>query len=210
MNPCACATPDANVVQVYNQYSQFGPVIHNSPAFWEDDVHTQPSTNYVYLAGSAPLRGHLVQYELCPNPTSGVICGTPLNATDPTGTNPILFSYGTTPSISASQPETAGDAIVWAINKTDANCPQSNLTCPPNTHPISVGVFYAFDALSMKQLYASSTCPNRDSVNQATKFSVPTVANSYVYLGTQSANTNQQNTGQGTFYIFGLNAGTCQ
>ena len=64
------------------------------------------------------------------------------------------------------------------------------------------GILYAFDALSLTQLYSSSTCQTgADLINQATKFSVPTVANGYVYVGTQSNNTKSP--GMGTFYVFG-------
>ena len=38
-------------------------------------------------------------------------------------------------------------------------------------------------------------------IYQDTKFSVPTVANGYVYVGTQSNNTKSP--GMGTLYIFG-------
>lgn len=45
-----------------------------------------------------------------------------------------------------------------------------------------------------------------DGANICTSNSIPTVANGYVYLGTESDNVNT--IGQGTFYIFGPNR-TC-
>jgi hypothetical protein len=57
----------------------------------------------------------------------------------------------------------------------------------------------------MAELYVNtgpgSQCSLVDNIGPVTKFSVPTVANGYVYLGTQSL----QNDDEGTFYIFGLN-----
>lgn len=83
---------------------------------------------------------------------------------------------------------------MWALEKTDYN--QPNGTAP--------GVLFAFDAVHLAQLYASTTCA-ADQIAPATKFSVPTVANGYVYLGTQDVTLVPpvQNTGKGRFYIFG-------
>lgn len=90
------------------------------------------------------------------------------------------------------------EAVVWALEKTDGGCSENAPPCTPKTN----GILYAFDALSMTQLYSSSACQTGvDQINQATKFSVPTVANGYVYVGTQSNNTNSP--GMGTFYVFG-------
>jgi hypothetical protein len=71
-----------------------------------------------------------------------------------------------------------------------------------------VRILYAFDAISMRELYDSNMCPS-DSISPATKFSVPTVANKYVYLGTEQT-INNTSTGAGMFYIFGtLSRTTC-
>jgi hypothetical protein len=57
------------------------------------------------------------------------------------------------------------------------------------------------------KLYSSSnnTCSS-DAIAPATKFSVPTVANGYVYVGAQAlTGSPPTNPGTGTFYIFGPN-----
>jgi hypothetical protein len=64
----------------------------------------------------------------------------------------------------------------------------------------------------MRELYNSNRCTvNKIPVDQiapATKFSVPTVANGYVYVGTQGLQ-NGINNGSGNFYIFGPLSRTC-
>jgi hypothetical protein len=117
-------------------------------------------------------------------------------ATD-TNNQVIDFGDGATPNVSApSVPAT--HALLWAIWVPDGSA--------QGTTP---GKLYAFDAVSMKQLYVSSgtgsTCA-ADAIDPPTKFSVPTVANGNVYVATESDNVTIN--GLGTFYIFGLNR-TC-
>ena len=199
-NTCNCMQSGGNNIQTYwvNGGWNNGPLIHNSLAYWENDYTSHPAENYIY---SAPLGGQLTQYQLCSQSTdTQPICSrtVPKAAVDTNG-NAISFPWGLTPTISASSPETASDAIVWALSVEDPN--EAN---PESTVP---GTLFAFDALTMQQLYASSgtgsPCPTKDVINPATKNSLPTVANGYVYVGTESSNTPQQNAGYGTFYIFG-------
>jgi hypothetical protein len=76
------------------------------------------------------------------------------------------------------------------------------------------GVLFAFDAVSMNELYSSVTCTSNDTLNPATKYSVPTVADGYAYLGTQGPlqspgtctppdNPTAACFNSGTFYVFG-------
>jgi hypothetical protein len=182
---CTCNTPDTNIIEKYAaNHGQF----HNNPALWQS-----PTTSYIYAAGFPG--GPLFQYALCAKPTTGHVVCSSLKA-------PANFSYGSTPTVSASAQATATDAVVWAINKADGGAPEG-------TKP---GVLYAFDAVSMKELYDSNECKVNtvpvDQIAPATKFSVPTVANSFVYVGAQELQ-NGVNHGTGTFYIFGLLSRTC-
>jgi hypothetical protein len=200
-NICSCTpTKSGNNVQTYwtgTAYSVNNP-IHTSLAYWEYDRVT-PFLDYVYVTkqqvnlNPAPL----TRYPLCGSPSAtGPIdflhcTGSPLSVVD-AANNVINFGWGATPAVSADGGN-AADAIVWAISKPDDDASEGTVS----------GVLYAIDAVSMTQLYSStSTCTN-DAINPATKFSVPTVANGYVYVGAEWDNINI--VGKGTFYIFGPN-----
>jgi hypothetical protein len=204
---CSCTTSDTNIVQSYwigpahNQKDDY--LVHNNVAYWESDSALYPTKPYVYVAPTSlknTTAGYLYQYALCSSSTDqNPICGSTYTnrATLSTG------SFGITPTISAAS-STDTDGIVWAIEKTDTSCPESD-QCQP---VVPNGILFALDAVTLQQLYSSSTCTSRDLLHQATKYSVPTVANGNVYVGTQSDNVT--NKGKGTFYIFGPGAtGSC-
>lgn len=190
------------------------PVIHNNIAFWDSESASFPTKPFVYIApqnekpNTTPTQNYLYQFALCTAGTdSSPICGSTYSAK----ATLACCTYGTTPTISAASPQ-AGDAILWALEKTDGGCSIADGTCglPVKALPVN-GILYAFDALTLAPLYNSGTCPTRDQINQATKFSVPTVANGYVYVGTQSPYVvHQGNAGKGTLYIFGPTSKTCQ
>jgi hypothetical protein len=192
--------PGGPNVQTYAVNSQLSQVIHNNVAFWESESTSFPTKPFVYLAPqnakgtSGP--NYLYQFTLCTSGTdSSPICGSTYSAR----ATLACCTYGITPTISAASPQ-AGDAILWALEKTDGGCSEQNEgpSCPTKPN----GILYAFDAASLVQLYSSTTCQTGvDMINQATKFSVPTVANGYVYVGTQSKNAKSP--GMGTLYIFG-------
>jgi hypothetical protein len=181
-NVCPTTSQNNQNVQTYWLGNGTQPAIHNTPAYWN---------NYVYVA---PVLSPIYQFQLCNNQGTGEpFCNSPITATGPKG-GKITTNYGATPAISASSPTSNG--ILWLL--TGANVPQ----------PTNAGVLYAFDATTMKELYASSgtgsTCA-ADLMYPGTKFSVPTVANGYVYVGAESLDSIGKNNGQGTLYIFGLN-----
>jgi hypothetical protein len=160
-----------------------GPAVHTNPSYWN---------NFVYIA---PVNAPISQYQVCNDLGSGQpFCGSALNATAPNGTA-AKTPYGATPVISASSPTSNG--ILWLL----AGVGSSEST--------TAGQLYAFNATTMQGVYVNSgpgsNCAQVDGLYAVTKFSVPTVANGYVYVGAESANTTPQNTGLGTFYIFGLN-----
>ncbi len=202
-NICPCEKLGGNNIQTFWTGSPFGGrAIHNGAAFWHRPASaTQPATPYLFVV---PSEGMLTQYPLCSGPTANtpicngqeIVVGHP----QPHG-SPILFNYGATPAISAASPS-ATDAIIWtAVGSKD---PQP--TVPPNGFG---GTFLAFDALSLTELYSNHTCKTRDMMMPNAKFSIPTVANGNVYLGTFAVDSNGNSIPNGALYIFGMNAAPC-
>jgi hypothetical protein len=114
----------------------------------------------VYYAGvSAPL----ARYAL----SSGRLSQKPVSQ------SAAAFNYpGATPSVSSNG---ATNGIVWAIAVSGR--PQGG---PP-------AVLHAYDARNLThELYNSNQAGLRDRAGAGTKFSVPTVANGRVYIGTQT------------------------
>jgi hypothetical protein len=93
-------------------------------------------------------------------------------------TTPTAYGYpGATPSVSASGPTSNG--IVWAIDSTNY-CTKQSPGCGP-------AVLHAYAATNLAtELWNSSM---GDAAGNPVKFTVPTVANGKVYVGTRGNNT---------------------
>lgn len=131
-----------------------------TPVFWQ---------NTMYIAGSG-------DHGSCDALKAyGFTAGTGFNTT-PSSMSTHCFGFpGATASLSSAG-QTNG--IVWA---TDVGC--------YGTAASSCGgpaVLYAFDASSLSSQLWSSTQTTRDQAGNAVKFSVPTVANGKVYVGTRT------------------------
>jgi outer membrane protein assembly factor BamB len=88
-----------------------------------------------------------------------------------------IFAFpGSTPSISSQR---ASNGIVWAIDSSQLGVPR-NAGGP--------AVLHAYDAtnLAIELWNSSQAANNRDQAGLAVKFTVPTVANGKVYIGTRS------------------------
>jgi hypothetical protein len=95
--------------------------------------------------------------------------GTGLLATSPAKSGSAVYGWhGATPSISANG---NSDGIVWEIEQTAWK------TGGP-------AVLHAYDALSATELYNSSQAGKRDTAGPAVRFTVPTVADGKVFVGT--------------------------
>ncbi len=167
---------------------------HSNAAFW---ANHSTGTSFIALAATGD---QLIEYPLCGSATdTHPIChGLGPGSTFANG-KAINFPYGVTPSISASDPQTASDALVWALAVEG-----SPSGAPMGTTP---GKLFAFDANTMLDLYTSETCAV-DQIAPVTKFSLPTVANGFVYVGAEQLSAGVNN-GTGTFYIFGPGRAGC-
>jgi hypothetical protein len=105
---------------------------------------------------------------------------TPAASPTATSQSPETFGWpGSTPAVSASG--ASGNGIVWALNTSSYCTPQSK-ACGP-------AVLYAYDASNLATELWNSTMVATDAAGNAVKFTVPTVANGKVYVGTRGNNT---------------------
>jgi hypothetical protein len=112
--------------------------------------------NNLYIA---PVQGHLQGFTL--STTSGKLT----TASQSAGT----YGFpGATPSVS-SQGSSNGSGIVWTIERPD---------------PVTGAILHAHDASNLATELWSSNGSSADQAGQEVKFTVPTVANGKVYVGT--------------------------
>ena len=154
-------TPD-NAVQSFAAFQNTGS-FWGTPAFWQ---------NHAYLGGTQepPAPGDsLKAFDF--DPATGLFNPTPSSLTT------AVFGYpGSVPAVSA---QGATNGIVWTTDISQYGFPA------PNQGP---AILHAYDATNLgTELWNSSQAAgNRDQAGDAVKFSVPTVANGKVYLGTRT------------------------
>jgi outer membrane protein assembly factor BamB len=92
--------------------------------------------------------------------------------------DPAAYGYpGATPAVSASG-DTNG--IVWVLD--------NRRYCTPGSQGCGPTVLRAYDAITLRQLW-SSPLSGPGAAGNAVKFTVPTIANGKVYVGTRGNNT---------------------
>src|SRR2546422_852713 len=97
-----------------------------------------------------------------------------------------VFGYpGATPAISSNG---AANGIVWVLDTSNNGTPNPGSGGP--------AILYAYDATNLNKLFSSPTS-GAGAAGNAVKFTVPTVANGKVYVGTQTE-----------LSVFGLLSGT--
>jgi hypothetical protein len=130
----------------------------STPLFWN---------NFIYVAAG---NGRLKAFPM----DGGAVNPAPLPSQSPE----LLGPQGATPVVSWNGTNT-NNAIIWLIDTSGA------LTTPPN--PNTPAILRAFDAGNLShEIYNSAMVPSRDTAGLAVKFTVPTVANGKVYVGTQT------------------------
>ncbi|MGZ6390505.1 MAG: hypothetical protein ACXWQZ_14745, partial [Ktedonobacterales bacterium] len=171
-DPCnqQMSTAIDSVVQELSPHIMADRGIFSTPAYWN---------RFVYEGGN----GHpMYAFKL----TNGLMSSAPTSQTAERilypGGNPVVSSNGVT----------AGTGIVWIISPP-VDCGSSD-----HCNPSSGGTLRAYDALNLSnELYSSSQDTARDGLSSFVKFSVPTVANGSVFVGTANS-----------LDIFGLNPPT--
>jgi hypothetical protein len=138
------------------QTVNLGNSIFATPVFWQ---------NNLYVAGV----GTLKQFAF--NSTTGKFNGAPFSQSSTSYRFP-----GATPSVSSNG---ASNGIIWALD--------NGLYCTPQSPGCGATVLHAYDATNLAtELWNSSqAAANRDLAGHAVKFTVPTVANGKVYVGTR-------------------------
>lgn len=133
-----------------------------TPAFWQDAL---------YIAGSGDHGScdSLRMYTFSSSSTSFT--------TAPDSSSSHCFPFpGATPVVSSSG---SSNGIVWSV---DAGC--YVIAASPCGGP---AILFAYDATNLsRELWNSSQAGTRDQAGNAVKFSVPTVANGKVYIGTRT------------------------
>lgn len=103
---------------------------------------------------------------------------------------------GATPSVSASGTQ---NGLVWALDNS-SYCTQQSPSCGP-------AVLHAYDATDLATELWNSSTNSLDAAGNAVKFTVPTVANGRVYVGTRGNNAggaDSSTTTPGELEIYGL------
>ena len=149
---------DASGDQMVQELSGVVGGMFSTPAYWQGTVPTVGLQNMIYTVGATDEPKMFVI-------SNGLIQTPPVSAS-----SAFLFAFpGASPVISANG--TTG-GILWAIDSSAWNSG-------------GTAVLYAFDATNMTPLYNSNQF-SADNPGPAVKFTVPTVANGSVYMGTQT------------------------
>jgi hypothetical protein len=158
-----------------------GNAIFATPAFWQ---------NNLYLAGT----GKLQQFTF--NTGTSLFSGAAVTVSG----NSFGFP-GATPSVSA---QGATNGVVWAITSNAYGATNNSGNAARAAGP---AVLHAYPATSLTtELWNSSQATGgRDTAGNAVKFTVPTVANGKVYIGTRGNDDTQgHGTVRGEIDVYGL------
>jgi hypothetical protein len=140
--------------------------------------------NNLFIAGAG---GPLTAYQLTPATVQFSLAST---------SSQIYGFPGSTPSVSAAANL---NGVVWALNN-NSYCTHQSSSCGP-------AVLHAYDATNLTTELWNSNMNAADTAGNAVKFSVPTVANGKVYVGTRGNNTggaDSSSSTPGELEIYGL------
>jgi hypothetical protein len=134
------------------------PAIFGTPAFWQSKLYVGGTSDALSLFAFDATSGNFNTVASSRSATT--------------------FQFpGPAPSLSAKG---ASDGVLWAIDSSTYGVPSSFGTGP--------AILHAYDAANLSsELWNSSLAANnRDIAGNAVKFTVPTVANGKVYIGTRT------------------------
>jgi len=136
-----------------------GHSIFSTVSIWNDTI---------YLGPNGPLTSYALNTSMTPSRF----------VQQAQAADPASFGFpGPSPAISATG---TANGVVWALDNHQYCTNQSN-GCGP-------AVLHAYDATSLVELWNSSMVAG-DAAGNAVKFSVPSIANGKVYVGTRGNNT---------------------
>jgi hypothetical protein len=140
-----------------------GPNIYGTAAFWSNSLYITAATD----GGSG---GPLKHYSF----------DTTTEQFAAASQSSLVYRYpGPTPSVSSNG---TVQGIVWALDNSKYCTPGNNSGCGP-------AVLHAYDATNLATELWNSSQAAGDQPGNAVKFTVPTVANGKVYVGTRGNNT---------------------
>jgi hypothetical protein len=141
------------------QYFNVGTGVFATGAFWND--------NFYIASINAPL----VSYSF--NSSTDLF-----NIANPSQSSTSYGNRGATPSVSSTG---TSNGIVWALDNSNY-CTRYSPGCGP-------AVLHAYDAATLSSDLWNSSMVTADAAGNAVKYTVPTVANGKVYVGTRGNNT---------------------
>jgi hypothetical protein len=134
-------------------------------------------------------------------PASGSLSAFTLNTTTAQFTNsstsPTTYGWpGATPSVSSAGTQSG---IVWTLDN-HLYCTNQSAGCGPS-------ILHAYDATNVATELWNSSTTGTDAAGNGVKFTVPTIANGKVYVGTRGNNTGGvygSTTASGELDVYGL------
>lgn len=140
------------------QAVQTGGPILSTPLFWSDSVN-----NFVFVA---PGNAKLMSFSMAGGVLSSAPASQSAETLGPQGATPVLSANGTR------------NPILWLIDTSGAFAA---------TGSNASAILRAYDPENgLNEIYNSAMNASRDQAGVAVKFTVPTVANGKVYVGTQT------------------------
>jgi len=137
-----------------------GYLIFSTVSMWNDTIYLGPF--------NGPLTSYALQTTTSPSRF----------VQQAQATDPAVFGFpGPSPAISATG---TANGVVWALDNSQY--------CTNQSHGCGPAVLHAYDATSLAELWNSSTVA-ADTAGNAVKFTVPSIANGKVYIGTRGNNT---------------------